>query len=110
MTGLSAVSLGIGAWPKSGQWKRSAHTFNRGVPYWEMLDWDETKVVDIVSLPRDAPDKPYKAKRGSAWVTKVRMGDHDSRCNTMDTSMPAVWGCVTRSSPECALTTAPSLT
>ena len=44
------------------------------IPYWETIDWDETKVVGIVSLPRDAPDKPYKAKRGSAWVTKVRVG------------------------------------
>ena len=44
------------------------------IPYWETIDWDDTKVVGIVSLPRDAPDKPYKAKRGSAWVTKVRVG------------------------------------
>ena len=44
------------------------------IPYWETIDWDNTKVVGIVSLPRDAPDKPYKAKRGSAWVTKVRVG------------------------------------
>ena len=28
----------------------------------------------VVSLPADAPDKPYKAKRGSAWVTQVRAG------------------------------------
>lgn len=44
------------------------------IPYWETINWDETKVVGIVSLPGDAPDKPYKAKRGSAWVTKVRVG------------------------------------
>ena len=44
------------------------------IPYWETIDWDDTKVVGIVSLPRDAPDKPYKAKQGSAWVTKVRVG------------------------------------
>ena len=44
------------------------------IPYWETIEWDETRVVGIVSLPRDAPDKPYKVKRGSAWVTKVRVG------------------------------------
>lgn len=44
------------------------------IPYWETIEWDETRVVGIVSLPRDAPDKPYKAKRGSAWVTRVRVG------------------------------------
>ena len=31
-------------------------------------------MVGIISLPADAPDKPYKAKRGSAWVTQVRVG------------------------------------
>ena len=44
------------------------------IPYWEKINWDEEKVVGIVSLPADAPDKPYKAKRGAAWVTKVRVG------------------------------------
>ena len=34
------------------------------------MEW----VVGVVSLPADAPDKPYKAKRGSAWVTQVRVG------------------------------------
>ena len=44
------------------------------IPYWEKIYWDEEKVVGIVSLPADAPDKPYKAKRGAVWVTKVRAG------------------------------------
>ena len=44
------------------------------IPYWETIDWDDTKVVGIMSLSRDAPDKPYKARRGSAWVSKVRVG------------------------------------
>lgn len=44
------------------------------IPYWETIEWDEARVVGIVTLPRDAPDKPYKVKRGSAWVTKVRVG------------------------------------
>ncbi len=44
------------------------------IPYWETIRWDDAKEVGIVSLPADAPDKPYKAKHGSAWVTKVRVG------------------------------------
>ena len=44
------------------------------IPYWETINWDQEKVVGIVSLPADAPDKPYKAKRGSLWITKVRVG------------------------------------
>ena len=44
------------------------------IPYWEKINWEEKKVVGIVSLPANAPDKPYKAKRGSAWITKVRVG------------------------------------
>ena len=50
------------------------HIQTAAIPYWETIEWDETRFVGIVSLPRDAPDKPYKAKRGSAWVTKVRAG------------------------------------
>lgn len=44
------------------------------IPYWETVQWDDDTVVGVVFLPADAPDKPYKAKRGSAWVTKVRAG------------------------------------
>ena len=42
-------------------------------PYWEVLELQD-KVVGVISLPANAPDKPYKAKRGSAWVTKIRVG------------------------------------
>ncbi|MDE0025682.1 MAG: putative DNA binding domain-containing protein [Spirochaetaceae bacterium] len=44
------------------------------IPYWETVEWRDGVVVGVVSLPADAPDKPYKAKRGSAWVTQVRAG------------------------------------
>ncbi|MFN7588138.1 MAG: ATP-binding protein [Planctomycetota bacterium] len=45
------------------------------IPYWETIDWGEGKLVGIVTLSADAPDKPYKVKRGSgAWVTQVRVG------------------------------------
>lgn len=51
-----------------------AHLRPAAIPYWETIEWSEGKIVGIVSLPADAPDKPYKAKRGSAWVTQVRVG------------------------------------
>ncbi len=45
------------------------------IPFWETVVWDDAKVVGVVTLPADAPDKPYKVKRGSgAWVTPVRVG------------------------------------
>ena len=44
------------------------------IPYWETVEWQEGVIVGVVSLPADAPDKPYKARRGSAWVTQVRVG------------------------------------
>jgi ATP-dependent DNA helicase RecG len=44
------------------------------IPYWEKFQWDESKIIGVVSLPADSPDKPYKAKRGSAWVTQIRVG------------------------------------
>ena len=44
------------------------------IPYWETIRWERDKVVGIVSLAEDSPDKPYKVKKGSAWVTRVRVG------------------------------------
>lgn len=45
------------------------------IPFWETIPWDDARVVGVISLPADAPDKPYKVKRGSgAWVTQVRVG------------------------------------
>lgn len=43
-------------------------------PYWETIEWEHSERVGIVTLPADSPDKPYKAKRGSAWVTMIRVG------------------------------------
>ena len=51
-----------------------AHVRPATIPYWETVEWREGVTVGVVSLPADAPDKPYKAKRGSAWVTQVRAG------------------------------------
>ncbi len=44
------------------------------IPYWETLEWGAGIVIGVVSLPADAPDKPYKAKRSSTWVTRIRVG------------------------------------
>ena len=44
------------------------------IPFWETLDWGDGKTVGIVSLPAGAPDKPYKCRRGPAWVTQIRAG------------------------------------
>jgi ATP-dependent DNA helicase RecG len=44
------------------------------IPYWEILPWDDASFVGVITLPADSPDKPYKARRGSAWVTFVRVG------------------------------------
>ena len=61
--------------PRNGSWRpRRVHLRPAAIPYWETIEWSEGKIVGIVSLPADAPDKPYKAKRGSAWVTQIRVG------------------------------------
>jgi ATP-dependent DNA helicase RecG len=44
------------------------------IPYWETLWVDDKSCIGVISIPADCPDKPYKAKRGSAWVTFVRLG------------------------------------
>lgn len=45
------------------------------IPVWQTVRLDDLeKVVGIIRLPADAPDKPYKARRGAAWVTVVRIG------------------------------------
>ena len=51
-----------------------AHLGPAAIPFWETIEWEPGRVVGIISLPAHAPDKPYKAKRGSAWVTQVRVG------------------------------------
>lgn len=51
-----------------------SHLSPPAIPYWETLEWEPGRIVGIVSLPADAPEKAYKAKRGSAWVTQVRVG------------------------------------
>ena len=50
------------------------HVLPASIPYWETVDWGNGKIVGVLSLPRDAPDKPYKARRGGHWITQVRVG------------------------------------
>lgn len=44
------------------------------IPSWEVTEYEGGTVVGIVTVPANAPDKPYKCKQGAYWVTKVRVG------------------------------------
>jgi ATP-dependent DNA helicase RecG len=74
---------------KAEEWVMEAartHLRPAPIPYWETIEWEPGRIVGIVSLPEDAPDKPYKVKRGSAWVTQMRVGT-TSRDATDDEEM-----------------------
>lgn len=63
--------------PKAEEWAMEVartHLRPATIPFWETIDWGDGKTIAVVTLPADAPDKPYKAKRGSAWVTQIRVG------------------------------------
>ena len=44
------------------------------IPIWEVFDTQAGAVMGVIALPSSAPDKPYKVRQGSTWVTKVRVG------------------------------------
>ena len=44
------------------------------IPVWTCMEMERGKAVGIVELAADSPGKPYKARRGSAWVTFIRVG------------------------------------
>lgn len=44
------------------------------IPTWEVTEFEGGTMVGIVTVPANAPDKPYKCKQGAYWVTKVRVG------------------------------------
>ncbi len=44
------------------------------IPVWRSVAMDDGNVVGVIGLPADSPGKPYKAKRGSAWIAFVRVG------------------------------------
>lgn len=50
------------------------HIQPAAIVFWDAIAWKDGRVVGIVTLPRGAPDKPYKAKRSGAWLTLVRVG------------------------------------
>lgn len=62
---------------KAEEWAMASartHIQPPAIPLWQTVPWDDRRIVGIVSVPANAPDKPYKAKRASAWVTRVRAG------------------------------------
>ena len=44
------------------------------IPSWSCIAFDDDKIVGIIGLSSDGPDKPYKAKLGKAWQTYIRVG------------------------------------
>ena len=48
------------------------HLRPSAIPFWETLLWGSSETAGVASLPADAPDKPYKYRRGSSWVTQTR--------------------------------------
>ena len=71
MTGLTREPKQIEEWLMQ---VARVHLRPAAIPFWETLKLDDGNVVGVISLPADASDKPYKAKRGTAWVTQVRVG------------------------------------
>lgn len=43
-------------------------------PKWHSLEWEPGKFIGIISLPSNAPNKPYQAKCDSVWISPVRVG------------------------------------
>ncbi len=44
------------------------------IPVWTCIEIADGKDVGVIELAADSPGKPYKARRGRAWVTFVRAG------------------------------------
>lgn len=46
------------------------------IPFWETIVWDQSsnQRVAVITIAANAPDKPYKARRGSHWITMIRVG------------------------------------
>ena len=62
---------------KAEEWVMEAartHLRPSAIPFWQTLAWGDSATVGIASVPADAPDKPYKYRRGSSWVTQIRAG------------------------------------
>ncbi len=44
------------------------------IPVWTCMTMETGQEVGIIELSADSPGKPYKAQRGKAWVTFIRVG------------------------------------
>jgi len=46
------------------------------IPFWETIVWDQStdQRVAVITIAANAPDKPYKARRGGHWITMIRVG------------------------------------
>ena len=44
------------------------------IPVWTSIAMEDGNAIGVVELPADGPGKPYKARRGSAWITYIRVG------------------------------------
>ena len=44
------------------------------IPVWTCIEIESGKEVGVIELAADSPGKPYKARRGKAWVTFTRVG------------------------------------
>lgn len=44
------------------------------IPVWTCMTIEAGQEVGIIELAADSPGKPYKARRGKAWVTFIRVG------------------------------------
>ncbi|WP_420608590.1 ATP-binding protein [Candidatus Poriferisodalis sp.] len=71
ISGLSRATVKAEEWVMQ---VASDHLQPSVIPTWEVVEPQDGLAVGIVTVPANAPDKPYKAKQGSHWVTKVRVG------------------------------------
>ncbi|HEV7765340.1 MAG TPA: RNA-binding domain-containing protein [Thermoanaerobaculia bacterium] len=46
------------------------------IPFWESVVWDSVAGtrVGVITIPENAPDKPYKARQGGHAITMIRVG------------------------------------
>ena len=45
----------------------------RFIPTFDLIERD-SKVIGVIGVPADSPDKPHQARRGDSWATFVRVG------------------------------------
>ena len=54
---------------KAEQWVKEVvrnHVRPDATLHWNAVSWDREKTVGVITLPNNAPDKPYKVKKGSS--------------------------------------------